>query len=125
MARRITINNSSAAIPTKEANIASIRKRPLPECGSQLEKNPIIHSEAGLRASLRAILTRDVNGNVLFARQPVFAATADGLRRKTADLVRLREIFRADGEKNIGSKFRTKWDADLRNPRGTPIRTGR
>src|SRR5882762_7431446 len=104
----MTMNDRSAAIPAKEAKIASIRKYPLPECGSQLEKDSIIHSKARLRASLRAILTRDVNRNFLIARQSVFTPAADGLCGKTANLIGLREIFRAHGKKNIGCESRTE-----------------
>src|SRR5258708_36014827 len=116
------MNNSSAAIPTKEAKIASIRKYPLLECGSQLEKDSIIHSKARLRASSRAILTRDVNGNFLIARQPVFASAADSMCGKTANLIRLSEILRAHGKKNIGSESSTERATDSGNARETPIR---
>src|SRR5258708_36700877 len=116
------MNNSSASTPTKEAKIASIRKYPLLECGSQLEKDSIIHSKARLRASLRAILTRDVNGNFLIARQPVFASAADSLCGKTANLIRLREIFRA-AKKTLGVNRKPRGTAILAIPEG--LQSGR
>src|ERR1700692_3738291 len=121
VARRIRMNASRAAIPAKEARIASIRKNALSECGRPLKIDPITHPKTDLRTSLRAGLMGDVKGNVLTACQPVFRAGAEAVRRKAANLVRLRVILGARGKKNICRELRTEWDVHPGHARGAPF----
>src|SRR5271170_3147527 len=70
----------------------------------KLESDAIGKSKACLCAVLRPLLERRVAGHVLARREPEGKAAAVCLRREAADLIHLREIFRADGVEHISQK---------------------